>query len=268
MKKLFIIMALAIFCLNVCAQSTGHTSAEPANRFLAVGVDYLMKGDLTAAFEAFKKGADLGSSDCQYQVALCYDNGEGTAVDYQQAFTYLYKAATANNIYSYKELGLHYMLGKGVTKNYGEAIKWFAKGARQSRRDDLSLAPDCMHYIGVLYAYGWGVPQDYDRAVYWYKLAAELGHPISAQNLGNRYWTGAGVKENKSEALKWYRIAAESKAPGFLPCSRAQYCLGLAYLQGIGGTPINKEKALEWFKIAAANGDTNSLIEIAKLEGK
>ena len=64
------------------------------------------------------------------------------------------------------DLGNKYFYGRGVTKDYSEAIKWYRKSA----------------YLGNVYAYynlgrmyenGYGVTKDYEGAVEWYHKAAD-----------------------------------------------------------------------------------------------
>ena len=60
---------------------------------------------------------------------------------------------------------------------------------------------------GEKYYYGNGVTQDYTQAVYWYRKAAEQGHAIAQNNLGNMYENGLGVPKDKILARYWYEKA-------------------------------------------------------------
>lgn len=236
--------------------------------YFSDGVAALDKGNMSEAFKAFKSGADLGNSLCQFNVAISYERGTGTTVDLQKAFDYMYKAATAPKPFgeSFTVLGEYYKNGIGTSKNYKEALKWFYKGAEEGSVHFVSCAPECMFYIGLFFSYGMGVQQDSKQAVYWYRKSAELGHPTAAVNLGNRYMRGDGVERNEVEAVKWWRKAAEAKRSK--PDAKAMYYMGLAYKKGIGGITPDKSIALQWFKKAASNGYTDALMEILEIEGK
>ena len=58
--------------------------------------------------------------------------------------------------------------GRGVTQDYGEAMRWYRKAADQ--QDALA-----QYNIGLLYAKGWGVPQDLKEARAWMQKAAAGG---------------------------------------------------------------------------------------------
>lgn len=260
MKKLFICIILLSMMEGKCFSQVSPNHMTP---------DYLkgymlgaQEGKWIEAFPYLKTEADKGNEAAQYQVALCYERGEGVDANFQEAFSYMYKAASGNIPceQAYTHLGLYYRDGMGCSQNYSEAIKWFRKGAESSSIKETKTS--CTFHMGIMYLEGWGVQQDYAQSVYWFRKAAEQGHAVAAHNLGNRYIFGEGVMENEVEAVKWWRKAAE------LDYAPAQYNMGLVYLRGTGNTPINKSIALQWFKKAAAQGMTDALIEIAELEGK
>lgn len=236
--------------------------------YYAKGHMQLQAGDLTAAFNSFKIAADMGLEIAMYDLACCYEMGEGTPIDFKQALQYLHKAATGNAPHSpaFAALGRFYLLGLGVKKDPNEAIKWWKKGAEMFPNDTNPMGGgECMYNLGLIYNNGIDVPQDLAQAIFWYRKAATLGLPVAAQALGKRYLLGEGVEQNEVEAVKWFRIAAEADKP---ECSLSQYLLGWCYLEGTGNTPIDKKQALIWFKKAANNGYTDAYIKIVELEEK
>lgn len=98
--------------------------------------------------------------------------------------------------------GKKYYYGRGVTKDYVEAVKWYKKSAEQGH-------VEAQYSLGFCYEYGQGVTKDYAEAFKWYKKAAEQGYADAQYNLGYCYKHGQGVKQNKTEAKKWYQKAAE-----------------------------------------------------------
>ncbi|MGB2823846.1 MAG: tetratricopeptide repeat protein [Phycisphaerae bacterium] len=98
-------------------------------------------------------------------------------------------------------LGAMFGNGRGVTKDYAEALKWYRKAAAAG-------SPSGMNDLGCMYSAGLGVTKDDAEAVRWYRKAAEAGDAAGMYNLGVMYEDGEGVAKNLTEALKWYRKAA------------------------------------------------------------
>jgi hypothetical protein len=134
-------------------------------------------------------------------------------------------------------LGFCYAEGKGVTKDYLEAAKWFRKSAEQG------FGP-AQENLGTYYTFGNGVPKDYDEAAKWFRKAAEQGLAQSQFNLGYCCYVGQGVIQDYGEAAKWFGKAAEQGL------AAAQFNLGLAYAKG-QGVMQNNQEAYIWLWIAA-----------------
>ncbi len=98
-------------------------------------------------------------------------------------------------------LALRYYRGRGETRDYKEAVKWFRRAADQG---DVA-AP---FYLGIMSAEGEGVPQNHAEAARWFRLAAERGNPEAQFNLGLAYATGIGVTPDDVSAHMWLNLAA------------------------------------------------------------
>jgi hypothetical protein len=98
-------------------------------------------------------------------------------------------------------LGVRYIQGNGVDKNYTEAIKWFTLAATQEHSDSQLM-------LGKIYYYGEFVKPDFKKALMWSTLAAAQGLSEAQYLLGLMYENGSGVTESKVEAKKWYTLAA------------------------------------------------------------
>jgi TPR repeat protein len=92
-----------------------------------------------------------------------------------------------------------------------------------------------------------GVPVDYVRAVHWYRRAAEKGDAIAQHSLGMMYSVGEGVPQSYVEAVKWYRMAAEQGLDA------AQMDLAMSYGRGEGVTQDYAEAA-RWLRKCAETG--------------
>lgn len=73
-------------------------------------------------------------------------------------------------------LGLLYLNGKGVARDYGEARRLFEQGAAMGNAA-------CMNGLGAIYNEGDGVRRDVKLARQWFEKAAALGNPEATQNL-------------------------------------------------------------------------------------
>ena len=105
-------------------------------------------------------------------------------------------AAAQGNASAQKNIGFLYEQGKGVEKDYEEAMKWYQKAAAQG--DDAAQSN-----IGNLYYYGEGVKQDYEEAMKWYRKAAAQGNAIAQRNIRYLYDNKenlARVREKISQA--------------------------------------------------------------------
>jgi TPR repeat protein len=80
--------------------------------------------------------------------------------------------AEAGDAESQDWLGGLYYEGRGVSKDYAEALKWFRKSAEQGFGAGL-------YSMGVMYFYGLGVKQNYAEAYFWFLLADTAGYDIA-----------------------------------------------------------------------------------------
>ena len=62
-----------------------------------------------------------------------------------------------------------YEYGRGVGKNYSEAVRWYRKAAAQRH-------PTAQFNLGIMYQNGQGVGKNYTEAAKWYRKAAEQGN--------------------------------------------------------------------------------------------
>ena len=149
----------------------------------------------------YRIGANLGFAGAQYNLGLCYANGQGVAQDYAWAVKWFRKAAEQGLAKAQYDLGVCYYYGRGVAQDYAEAVKWYRKAAEQGDAE-------AQNNLGECYANGEGVPKDDNEAVKWFRKAAEQGNDKAQYNLGVCYHNGNGVARDYAEAVKWFRKAA------------------------------------------------------------
>ena len=75
--------------------------------------------------------AKKGDAQAQYNVALCYEKGEGVEQDHTQAAHWYTKAAEQGHAEAQCNLGACYALSRGVEQDYTQAVYWFRKAAEQ-----------------------------------------------------------------------------------------------------------------------------------------
>jgi TPR repeat protein len=99
-------------------------------------------------------------------------------------------------------LGLMYYMGRGVERDYKQAMAWSRKAARQGKAD-------AQYVVGAMYYTGNSVPQDQKEAVSWFRKAAEQGHAEAQHALGLMYrYHVAGMPQDVVLAYMLWNLAA------------------------------------------------------------
>lgn len=180
-----------------------------------------------------------------------YENGKGVAKDYAEALTWYRKAAEQDSL-GQNNLGWMYLDGRGVRKDANEAVRWFRLAAAQGEQY-------AQYNLGRCYENSWGVERDFSEAARWYSLAAEQGHSFAQTYLGRLYEHGLGVSRDLQQAMQWYRKAAEQEH------DFAQADLGKLYEHGLG---VAKDlgEAQKWYGKAAAQGNRFAQVQLRNLE--
>jgi TPR repeat protein len=165
--------------------------------------------------------------------------------DYQQAVSWLRKAADQGDADAQNGMGLTYRDGLGVPQDYAQAMNWFRKAADQGYAD-------AQNNIGKMYRDAQGVPQDDKQAMAWYRKAADQGNAFAQVNIGSMYHRGqGGVAQDDAQAVIWFRKAAEQGN------AEAEYLIGAMYLAG-KGLQSDPALALNWLQKAAQQGNAEA----------
>lgn len=157
--------------------------------------------------------------------------------NYDWAWFCFERGMSMGNEKSKYNMGLMYMLGKGVGKNYTKAIDYMY---------DLAEKGDLNAQSNIAYMYGngdvsSGLNQDYKKMVYWAEKAAVWGNVASQLIMANAYQNGLGVKKSKKKAFEMYRMAAKLDNQDAI--KELVYCYGT-------GKGVKKDDALSliWFR--------------------
>jgi hypothetical protein len=122
-------------------------------------------------------GADLGNCDCQCALGVCYLNGGIVEKDFDKAHQWFQIASLQGEGWPWYLLGISYEDGLGVTKDYEAAVRCFKEGAELGD-------PRSIFKVGMAYYYGNGLPESNPAAATWLKRAAELGNSDAQSQLG------------------------------------------------------------------------------------
>jgi TPR repeat protein len=207
-----------------CSQMNGPLTVREAGRgdglkdycagqFYGGGYRGLPK-DTSAAKRYYRLSADAGFVAGQVAVGDEYWPG-----DYVQAMAWYQKAASQNFGTAQWRIGRLYLYGNGVTKNRGEAIKWYRLAAANGSRDakayvaklDGGLDPERQEPAQDLMAEADRIWRSGDQAAAArpYLAAARASNSKAQLQIGWHYENGIGVPQSYSEAASWYRKAAD-----------------------------------------------------------
>lgn len=114
----------------------------------------------------------------------------------------VYRSAVNGDVDAQFELGMLFIRGDAVRKDFTRGVEWLQRAAEQDHIGaQLQLAD--------MYLRGVELQQDAVEAFQWYLRAARHGDAQAQYMLGNLYRAGSGVRENSSEARRWYTAAAK-----------------------------------------------------------
>ncbi len=190
--------------------------------------------------------AEQGYGRAQYLLGAMFSNGEGVAINYQEALKWLSLAAEQGDADAEYRLGLMYENGKGVAQNYQEAVRWYrsaeedhagaklkialmyANGKDGERNDQeslrlYSLLKGIPGALVLKYTQGGDVDYDMSEIATWLRLAAMHGETDAQYNLGFMYEIGIGLVQNNPRAYAWYSISA---AQGFRDAASKRDAIG------------------------------------------
>ena len=101
-------------------------------------------------------------------------------------------------------LGLMYYMGRGVARDYKQAMVWHRKAADQGKSD-------AQYVVGAMYYTGNAVEANPRQAVIWFRRAAEKGHAEAQHALALLYrYRAAGLPADKVLAYMLWSLAASS----------------------------------------------------------
>ncbi len=124
------------------------------------------------AFKCFKKGAALGNSISQYNLANYLAVGKATVKNDDEAFKWYLKSAQQGFAGAQKTVGQKYQEGLGVKRDEVEGVKWLRKASDQG--DFVA-----QYLLGLAYRNGKGVEKDNKESQLWIGYSAAQGYSLA-----------------------------------------------------------------------------------------
>lgn len=116
----------------------------------------------------FRRAADMGDPDAQYEYANCCWEGLGVPVSRGEAIRHYRMAAQRDAVCGKTALKLAqcYARGKAVPQSWKEAVFWYRKAASRN-------IPEAYFYLAACYERGLGVPACRQKAMKYYRTITD-----------------------------------------------------------------------------------------------
>lgn len=139
--------------------------------------EYVKPNPMSNEVKLYMELAQKGIAEGQYNLGVCYEQGDGVQQDFKQAVYWYKKAAEQGHAKAQYNLGVCIYNGYGTESNHAEAARLFRLSAEQG---DMYA----QYNMGICCYNGDGVETDMFQAAEWFIKAAEQGHPDAKRILG------------------------------------------------------------------------------------
>ncbi len=146
--------------------------------------------------QKLRQKARQGDTDAQYSLGVSYREGKGVDRDYAQAVTWWRRSAGQGHARAQSALGFMYANGQGVSEDYAQAVEWYRRAVEQG-------IARAQFNLGALYGQGQGVAQDHVEAYKWMSLAARLEESAAARDRLAQQMTPAQIAEAQRRTQEW-----------------------------------------------------------------
>ncbi len=145
--------------------------AAPALADPKAGVDAWERGDYARAVNEWRKDAEGGDPDAQFNLGQAYKLGRGVPLDTQQAESWYARAAAKGHVQAEDNYGLA-LFQNGKAR---EAVPWLEKSVARGE-------PRAQYILGTMLFNGVDVKKDWVRAYALTSRAASAGLPQATQS--------------------------------------------------------------------------------------
>lgn len=199
--------------LKACEEAVSDRPDDPRLQFL-LGRAYDRSKGYAEAARHYQAAIDAAYAPAQNAMGLLFVQGHGVVRDYQRAFDLFNKAAVAGDPEGMGNIGSMYANGYFVKEDGARALDWYEKSIEAGNSFGLAQA-------GVMYFNGQGTPRDYQAAAQYFQQAADLGDGYSLKFLAIMYERGLLGKPDPAKAaelrLKAVQVDPDSQDPKVPP---------------------------------------------------
>ena len=159
-----------------------------------------------AALDVLVTEAEAGDLEAMNFLGVLYVIGGQVSRDYSTALFWFQKAIDGGSSNAMNNLARMYVLGAGVPRDYANAFRWFARSA-------VGGNVHSMYSVAVMADAGLGAPRDVRLARTMYRRAAEHGYGAAMIKVSDDYARGVGGRRDLVEAYAWLQLASQVGAP-------------------------------------------------------
>jgi TPR repeat protein len=249
-----------------------YGDAEPFLSLKYNQYEVLSQSIYLAKLEAYLEIQDQIPSEHQYQLGMLYYDGvEGLAynpstyselttvlaTDYFMAFRYFKLASLKNHGGAQDQLGLMYLRGHGVKKDYQEALEWFNMASK-------SMEDYPSYKRGKDFYYGNTVDEDHKIGAIYFQNTFESDEYKAQTYLDSVYLRKIEIKQQESETMDQFDNKVEDIAPSSL------YYRGVEIYEQSSGVIENYNLSLFYIRKAAKKNYSQAFVQlgIMYLEGR
>lgn len=226
---------------------------------------YKTEKSLKNAFNYFKLAADKNvggvyssSTLAKYNLALCFDKGQGVSQSDAEAYHYYKMAADRGYPEAIFQVGYMNFIGKGTEKSFGNAFDYFNIAALKNIPGANSVSTFAKVILGILYKER-NKKRFYQEAFRYFKIAAAQGNSEGQFFVAECYELGIGTKRSSRNAIKYYGLVANEKKSGVSYIrAKALYRLGVYFKD----TFDDYGRAIHYFETAAEEGYLEAIFEL------
>ena len=135
------LLGLPVSCLGPVSLGPAWAGVPATAGWFSEAVRRDAEGDASLAYSLYRRAAEAGMPEAEFNVAVMLDSGRGVRADVAQAATWYARAASHGDSRAAYNLGQLYEAGEGVPKNPHLARAWFTASALNAARDRLAATP-------------------------------------------------------------------------------------------------------------------------------
>jgi len=165
----------------------------------SAGVATPDQGDLDIVLRA----VEAGNAEAMNILGVAYVVGTPVPRDYAKALFWFQKAIDGGSATAMNNFATMYLFGLGVPRNSAHAFRWLERSAASGNVHS-------MYSVAVMADEGFGTSRDPRLARAMFRKAAESGYAPAMVRVSDDYARGSGVRLDLVEAYAWLLVALEA----------------------------------------------------------